>query len=56
MYMLEAGPDSDAIQQVLTAALQRMWRGEIDVKEGLRDARRQVEAKRVEVFKALRKK
>lgn len=56
VYMVEAGPDADAIQVAVTTHLQRLWRGEVDVEDALMEARRDIESKRAEIFSAIGKK
>jgi len=51
VYMLEAGPDAVAIQQILEEYLQRAWRGDTDVQTALRLAREQIGAARTEILR-----
>lgn len=49
-YMLEAGPDADLINNVITTYMQKIWNDEIGVKEGLNAARVQIEKERKPLF------
>ena len=49
-YMLEAGPDADLINNVITTYLQKIWNGEIGAKEGLIAAKDKIEAERKSLF------
>lgn len=42
-YMLEAGPDADLINNVITTYVQRMWTNQLSVEEGLRLAKQEIE-------------
>ncbi|MEM9409643.1 MAG: extracellular solute-binding protein [Planctomycetota bacterium] len=53
VYMLEAGPDSELISNVLTTHLQRMWGNKESVEEGLKFAAEEIESQRAKVFKLL---
>jgi ABC-type glycerol-3-phosphate transport system substrate-binding protein len=53
VYMVEAGPDADAISEIITQYLQRMWRNEIAAEEGLKSAKRDIQAKRAEIYQNL---
>lgn len=50
VYMTEAGPDADAVQEDVTAAVQRIWRGETTVENGLHDAQVDLQKKRAAIF------
>lgn len=50
VYMTEAGPDADAVQEVVTSAVQRIWRGQTGVEVGLRDAQTELQKKRQAIF------
>jgi ABC-type glycerol-3-phosphate transport system substrate-binding protein len=54
VYMAEAGPDSDAIQTVITEQLQRLWQGEGTAEERLREARKQIEHRRKAIWDAVK--
>jgi multiple sugar transport system substrate-binding protein len=54
VYMVEAGPDADAISEILTEYLQRMWRNEITPEEGIKNVTREIKAKRTEIFQNLK--
>lgn len=56
VYMVEAGPDADAISEILTQYLQRMWRNEVTPEDGLRRAKQDIQAKRAEIYQNLRVK
>ena len=49
-YMLEAGPDADLINNVITTYIQKIWNNEIGVKEGLDAAKAQIEKERKPLF------
>lgn len=49
-YMLEAGPDADAIMETVTTYIQRIWKGEMSVEKGLNAAAVEIKAKRGEIF------
>lgn len=49
-YMLEAGPDADLINNVITTYIQKIWNNEISVKEGLDAAKNQIEKERKPLF------
>jgi len=49
-YMAEAGPDADAVQQVVTTAIQQIWRRETTVEAGLQRAQDDLLKKRREIF------
>ncbi len=51
VYMIEAGSDSQLVQDVITDRIQEMWRGSIQVDEGLRSAKKEIETKRKLLFK-----
>ena len=50
VYMFEAGPDSDLINQVLTQNIQELWRNDGNVKESLKKAENKIIADRNEIF------
>jgi multiple sugar transport system substrate-binding protein len=50
VYMFEAGPDAELINQTLTTYLQRIWDGQISVPEGLRHAKAEIETQRQRFF------
>lgn len=54
VYMLEAGPESDAIQGIVTDHLQRAWRGEESVEEAISKASREIVVKRSEIWDTMR--
>lgn len=49
-YMLEAGPDADLINNVITTYIQKIWNNEIGVKEGLNAAKSEIEKERKPLF------
>lgn len=49
-YMLEAGPDADLINNVITTYIQKIWNNEISVKEGLNAAKERIEKERKPLF------
>ncbi|MCK9235109.1 MAG: extracellular solute-binding protein [Bacteroidales bacterium] len=49
-YMLEAGPDADLINNVITTYIQKIWNSEIDVKIGLNTAKMEIEKERTILF------
>lgn len=50
-YMLEAGPDADLINNVMTKYLQKVWNGELTTNDGLSKAKTEIEQGRVALFK-----
>jgi ABC-type glycerol-3-phosphate transport system substrate-binding protein len=54
VYMAEAGPDADIISNALTRELQRMWRGELNPKQALLAAKRDIETERAQLIKKSR--
>jgi len=54
VYMSEAGPDADAVQDEVTSAIQRIWRGEATVEDSLRDAQISLQKKRQAIFSTSR--
>jgi ABC-type glycerol-3-phosphate transport system substrate-binding protein len=54
VYMVESGPDSGAVLDALEPALQRIWKGDTSVENGLRDARKEFEEKRAKIFAELK--
>jgi len=54
VYFFEAGPDAEAIQQVLTKWLQRIWRNETSPEAGLRMAKSEVVESRADIFRRLK--
>lgn len=49
-YMLEAGPDADLINNIITTYIQKIWNNEISVKEGLSAAKAEIEKGRKPLF------
>ncbi len=49
-YMLEAGPDADLINNVITTYIQKIWNNEIGVREGLNAAKAEIEKERKSLF------
>jgi hypothetical protein len=49
--MLEAGPDADLINNVMTKYLQKVWNGELTTNDGLSKAKTEIEQGRVALFK-----
>ena len=54
-YMHEAGPDSDAIQEIITKTIQRIWRGDISIKEGVLEANEEMIKKRKDIYGLIKK-
>lgn len=52
-YMLEAGPDADAIAETVTEFVQRAWRGELSVDAALDGAVKQINDRRKEIYSKL---
>lgn len=52
VYMVEAGPDADIILEIVTQAIQRIWRGQASVEEGLASAAQDLRSKRQAIFDA----
>ncbi len=52
VYMTEAGPDSDAVQEEVTTAIQKIWRGQSSVEDGLHSAQLSLQKKRQLIFAA----
>lgn len=55
VYMFEGGPDADVISNVLNNILQKIWRGDVSVEEGLNNAYDEIIKQRGEVFKIINK-
>lgn len=53
-YMVEAGPDSTAIQETITEYLQKMWRNEISAEAGIKEAQKAIELRRAEIYRNLK--
>lgn len=53
VYMLEAGPDAVAIQQIMEKHLQRAWRGDTEVPQALENAQEEVRETQAEIFAGL---
>jgi multiple sugar transport system substrate-binding protein len=53
VYMVEAGPDADAISETITQYLQKMWRNELTPEEAIKSAARDIQAKRKEIYQNL---
>ena len=51
VYMFEAGPDSDLVSTTLTAYLQRIWKGELTVEDGLAQAQQEIQEGRELLFR-----
>lgn len=49
-YMLEAGPDADLINNVITTYIQKIWNGEMSVKDALNAAKTEIEKDRKVLF------
>jgi multiple sugar transport system substrate-binding protein len=49
-YMLEAGPDADLINNVITTYIQKIWNKEMSVQEGLNAAKIEIEKERKLLF------
>jgi len=56
VYMLEAGPDAEAVISIVGKTLQELWRDTsgLSVQSALRSAKREIEDKRGDIFKKLR--
>jgi len=54
VYMAEAGPDSDLVQETVTAAVQKIARGAGDTATVLKAAQTDLEKKRSEIFAAVK--
>jgi len=52
VYMVEAGPDADVIQEAVTQAVQRIWTGQGTVEGELKGATQNLRNKRKEIFEA----
>lgn len=52
-YMLEAGPDADAIQAVITEQMQRLWQGEGTARIRLDEAKKQIDKRRAVIWEAV---
>ena len=50
-YMLEAGPDADLINNIVTTYIQKIWNDEIGISEGLKAAKSEIEKDRKPLFK-----
>ncbi|MGP1446649.1 MAG: ABC transporter substrate-binding protein [Candidatus Limimorpha sp.] len=55
VYMFEGGPDADVISNILNNTLQRIWRGEVSVENGLNSAQEEIIKMRKEVFSEINK-
>lgn len=53
VYMFEAGPESDLVNQTLTNYLQRMWNDEMSAEQALRNARDDIQKGREDIFSSL---
>ena len=49
-YMLEAGPDADLINNVITKYIQKIWRGDINTEDGLKAAKEEIEKERMLLY------
>lgn len=49
-YMLEAGPDADLISNTITTYVQKIWKDDLSVKEGMRLAKEEIERERVKFY------
>ena len=54
VYMLEAGPDATAVQDIVTEHLQKAWRGQESIDNALTQAEHEIRAKRAEIWATLR--
>lgn len=50
VYMLEAGPDSGVIRDVIEQTVQRIWKGEVTTEAGLKTAQKEIVEKRKSIF------
>lgn len=55
VYMAEAGPDADLINQTITKYAQRVWRNELEPEQAMKLMQSEVEKGRVEIFNAINK-
>lgn len=55
VYMAEAGPDADLINQTITKYAQRVWRNELEPEEAMKLMQNEVEEGRKEIFSAINK-
>lgn len=53
VYMLEAGPDADAIQMIITEELQKAWRGGQTGVEAMHKAQQRIETERERIWKQI---
>lgn len=51
-YMLEAGPDADLINNIITTYIQKIWNGELGIKEALNTAKAAIEKDRKAFFQS----
>lgn len=54
-YMHEAGPDSNAIQEIITEIIQKIWRGKLSIKKGVLDANEEIIKKRKDIYGLINK-
>ncbi len=54
-YMLDAGPDGDAIMTIMTKYLQMIWMGQLNVEDALKTAQTEIVVERQKIFEALAK-
>ncbi len=54
VYMAEAGPDSDLINQTITKYAQKVWREELAPKDAIEQLQKEVSEKRREIFEHIR--
>jgi len=50
VYMLEAGPDADLINNTITTYVQKAWGGQVSVKNGLKMAKEEIERERTKFY------
>ena len=53
VYCFEAGPDAEAIQNVITKWVQAVWKGDIDAAEGMHKATLEMQGEREKIFRKL---
>lgn len=53
VYMVEAGPDADLIQQVISENIERVWRGELSPEEGVTAMQRRLDDERPKLWSLL---
>lgn len=54
IYMFEAGPDSELINDRVTVWMQKAWRGEVSAKDALENAQKEIQAERKKIFENIK--